>query len=66
MKRTKIVWLAIYILITISSCHKASNNTLLQQKYRAQTTILQLLQTIDSLGSVGEYDFVANVGRVSI
>jgi len=56
MNLKKIVWLAVFVLILIQGCHKTSNNTLLQQKGKAQTAILQLLQNIDSLGSSGEYD----------
>jgi outer membrane protein assembly factor BamD (BamD/ComL family) len=37
-------------------CRKTSGNKLLREKGKAHSTVLQLLQTIDSLGSLGEYD----------
>jgi hypothetical protein len=56
MRIKRLVWLAILVSVLMPRCYKPSNNSLLQEKGRAQTTVLQLLQTIDSLGTLGEYD----------
>jgi hypothetical protein len=54
MSIKKIVWLAIFVLAFMPGCHRTSNNTLLQQKGKAQTAVLQLLQTIDSMENLGD------------
>jgi tetratricopeptide (TPR) repeat protein len=56
MNIKKLIWFVIFVLILMQGCNKTSNNTLLQEKGKAQMTVLQLLQTIDSLGFLGEYD----------
>jgi len=56
MSYKKTVWLAIFALLFLSSCYRPSNNTLLQQKGKAQTELLQLLQTIDSLSINDEFE----------
>jgi len=47
---------AIIILIFGVSCQSESNNTVLQNKGKSQTDVLQLYQQIDSLGSIGEFN----------
>jgi len=47
---------AIFLLVLLTSCYRESSNTLLQQKGKSQTTVIQLLQQIDSLGDLGEYN----------
>jgi len=56
MKPKVLAGLAIFALIFGTSCHRESNNKLLQEKGKSQATVLQLLQQIDSLGSLGEYN----------
>jgi len=46
----------IILLIFVTNCYRESGNTLLQQKGKLQTEIIQLLQQIDSLGNRGEYN----------
>ncbi|MDR2971501.1 MAG: hypothetical protein LBU83_06180 [Bacteroidales bacterium] len=46
--------IAILILALGTSCYRESNNTVLQQKGKSQTTLLQLLEQIDSLGRFGD------------
>jgi len=58
MNLKKTGWLAIFLLAFLTSCYKSSNNSLLQQKGKTQTEVLQLLQIIDSLGNLGEYDLL--------
>jgi len=58
MNLKRMVWLIVFVLTFSQSCYRTSSNTHLQQKGKAQTAMLQLLQTIDSLGNYGEYDFV--------
>jgi len=54
MNYKKIIGLSIFVLSFLPGCHKSSNSTLLQQKGKAQAAVLQLLQTIDSIGNFGE------------
>jgi TolA-binding protein len=54
MNTKKIVWFAIFILVFIPTCHRTTNNMMLQQKRKSQTTLLQLLQKIDSLSNFGD------------
>jgi len=61
MNIKKITWLLIFIVVLIQSCNKTSNNTLLQQKGKEQTEVIQLLHTIDSLENLGDdLDIVKN------
>ena len=46
----------IFTLILATSCYREPNNPLLQEKGKPQASLLQLLQQIDSLGSLGEFD----------
>ena len=46
----------IFILVLITSCYREQNNNLLQQKGKSQTKMIQLLQQIDSLSNLNEYD----------
>jgi len=43
-------------LVFATGCNRESGNTLLQQKGKSQTTMIQLLHQIDSLGDLGEYN----------
>jgi tetratricopeptide (TPR) repeat protein len=54
MKRNRLSLFAIIILLLATSCHRESGNTVLQEKGKSQTAVLQLLQQIDSLGNLGE------------
>jgi tetratricopeptide (TPR) repeat protein len=56
MKSNLWVNLATVILIFGISCQRESSNTILQQKGKSQTDVLQLYQQIDSLGSMGEFN----------
>ena len=57
MKTRLLVYSAIFCMIFGAGCYKGHNSTLIQQKGKAQTEILQLLQQIDSLENAGELDF---------
>ena len=46
----------VFTLILVTSCYREPNNPLLQEKGKSQTSLLQLLQQIDSLSSLGEFD----------
>ena len=48
--------LTVFTLIFATSCYRESNNPLLQEKGKSQTSLLQLLQQIDSLSCLGEFD----------
>jgi len=55
--KQKAFFLSTFILLIFAiSCHRESGNVLLQQKGKLQTTVIQLLQQIDSLGILGEYN----------
>jgi hypothetical protein len=56
MKRNIRIGFAIFVLILVHSCNRESNNVPLQQKGKAQTEMLQLLQTIELTENLGEYD----------
>ncbi|MCL2167535.1 MAG: hypothetical protein FWH59_00230 [Lentimicrobiaceae bacterium] len=56
MKQKILICISFFLLIMGISCHRETNNTLLQQKGKSQTCVLQLLQQIDSLNNVSEYD----------
>jgi len=56
MKPKLCAYFAIIALIFLTSCFRDSNNKLLQEKGKSQATVLQLLQQIDSLGNLGEYN----------
>jgi len=56
MKSKVWIWIAIFIMVFGASCQRNANNKLLQQKGKSQTIVLQLLQQIDSLGGLGEFD----------
>jgi hypothetical protein len=56
MKLRVLTCLTIFALIFGTSCHRESSNKLLQEKGKSQTAVLQLLQQIDSLGVLGEYN----------
>jgi tetratricopeptide (TPR) repeat protein len=55
MSRKTTVWFLVFVMAFVSGCRKVPNDTLLQQKAKMQTVILQLLQTIDSLEISNEY-----------
>jgi len=67
MKPKLWIYFAMIALIFATSCFRESNNKLLQKKGELQATVLQLLQQIDSLGNLGEYnlaitkDYIAKV-----
>ena len=46
----------VFALILATSCYREPNNPLLQEKGKSQTSLLQLLQQIDSLSILGEFD----------
>jgi len=56
MKLNVYSFFAIFLLVLLTNCYRESSNTLLQQKGKSQTTVIQLLQQIDSLGDLGEYN----------
>ena len=57
MKTRLLVYSAIFCMIVGTGCYKGPNSTLIQQKGKAQTEILQLLQQIDSLENAGEINY---------
>ena len=57
MKSRVLVCSVIILLIFGIGCYKSSNNTLIQQKGKEQTELLQLLHQIDSLDNTGEFNF---------
>jgi len=56
MKSKLLIWITIFIMVFGTSCHRESNNKLLQEKGKSLTAVLQLLQQLDSLSSLGEFD----------
>jgi len=50
------VCFTVFTLLLVTSCYREPNNPLLPEKGKSQTSLLQLLQQIDSLGSLGEFD----------
>ena len=50
------VCFTIFTLIFVTSCYREPNIPPLQEKGKSQTSLLQLLQQIDSLSSLGEFD----------
>jgi len=56
MKSKVWIWIAIFIMVLGTGCLRNTNNKLLQEKGKSQTTVLQLLQQLDSLGILGEFD----------
>jgi len=46
----------IFTLVFVTSCYRDSNITVFQSKGKSHNCLLQLLQKIDSLGSVGEFN----------
>jgi len=56
MKLKRIFQIAIILVIFAVGCYRESNNTMLQQKGKSQISVLQLLQQIDSLSNLGEYN----------
>ena len=59
MKSKLLIGSAIFLLAFGTSCYKSANTTLLQQKGKEKSTVLQLLQQIDSVENLGEIDFDA-------
>jgi len=45
-----------FMLVFGAGCHRESNNTKLLEKGKSQTYVLQLLQQIDSLSNMGEFN----------
>jgi len=56
--RKILVCFSFFILIIVTSCHREPNNSLLHEKGKSQTSLLQLLQQIDSLRCLGEFDAI--------
>ena len=56
MKQKILFGCTVLILILVQSCNREPNNSPLQQKTKSQTNVMQLLQTIDSLGILSEYN----------
>ena len=52
------VCFTVFILIFVTGCYRESNTSLLPEKGKSQTSLLQLLQQIDSLSILGEFDTV--------
>ena len=48
--------MSIFCVLFATSCSSSSDNKLLKEKGKAQTEVLQLLQQVDSLGNVGEFN----------
>jgi hypothetical protein len=66
MKLRILIFCIVATMIFATSCKNTSDNTLLQEKGKSHTVVLQLLQQIDSLGNLGIFDiniakdFIAN------
>jgi len=60
-----LLFFTILALICITSCYRNTNRTLLQQKGKAQTSLLQLLQQIDSLNNLEEFDSILSKDYIS-
>jgi len=56
MKSKLWIWIAIFIMVFGTSCLRNAGNKLLQEKGKSQATVLQLLQQMDSLEGLGEFD----------
>jgi len=56
MKSKLLIWIAIFIMVFSTGCYRSSNNKLLQEKGPSQAAVLHLLQQIDSLRSLGEFN----------
>jgi hypothetical protein len=56
MKSKLLIVFSIFIMIFGTSCSKTSDNKLLHEKGKSQTTVLQLLQQIDSLNALGAFN----------
>ena len=50
------VGFTIFILISVTGCYREPNSSLLPEKGKSQNSLLQLLQEIDSLNFLGEFD----------
>ena len=67
-----LVCLTVFSLIFATSCYREPNNPLLQEKGKSQASLLQLLQQIDSMGSLGEFDpdiakdYIAQIEEFSV
>lgn len=61
MRKHLFIWITILAVVFATSCNRGIDNPLLKEKGQAQTEVLQLLQQIDSLGTVG--DFNAQVAK---
>jgi len=56
MKNKLLLCLCVFLLLFLTNCKKHSKNLFIQEKGKSQTSLLYLLQQIDSLGIIGEYD----------
>jgi hypothetical protein len=56
MKITRFTTFVFFLLFFVTSCYREQGNILLQKKGKTQTSTIQLLQQIDSLGDLGEYN----------
>jgi tetratricopeptide (TPR) repeat protein len=54
MKQKRLFLFAVVLLVFTISCHREAGKTLLLQKGEKQTSVIQLLQQIDSIGNMGE------------
>ena len=56
MRKHLFIWMTILAMVFATSCNRGSDNQVLKEKGQSQTEVLQLLQQIDSLGNMGEFD----------
>ena len=56
MKQKRLFLFVFILSIFVMSCSRESCSNLLQEKGKSQTAVIQLLQQIDSLGMIGEYN----------
>jgi len=56
MKQKRFFLFVFILSIFITSCYREPCSNLLQEKVKSQTAVIQLLQQIDSLAVVGEYN----------
>jgi len=56
MKIRRLSLLLVVLIVLVTNCYRETTNTVLQQKSKSQSNVIQLLQQIDSLENLGEYN----------